>query len=169
MSFIFQESGNLSVLVSKRPHFYNISKGKKAKKCGTKKEKKKGKKMLGQKSALPSRVAIAYSVNMSSKCLVVCLVLLTRHFNTRHQTLSNQILDTLKQTLDTFKQTLDTRHFQLGTRHFQVDTRHFQQGTRHFQQDTRHFSLLNKSTRHLQDTFNIIDYFWIFLSKNQKI
>ena len=68
------------------------------------------------------RVAIAYSVDMSSKCLVVCLVLLTRHFNTRHQTLSNQILDTLKQTLDTFKQTLSSRHQTLDTFNQVLDT-----------------------------------------------
>ena len=30
------------------------------------------------------RVAIVLLVNMSSKCLVVCLALLTRHFGTRH-------------------------------------------------------------------------------------
>ena len=71
---------------------------------------------------MPSRVAIAYSVNMSSKCLVVCLVLLTRHFITRHQTLSNQILDTLKQTLDTFKQTLSSRHQTLDTFNQVLDT-----------------------------------------------
>ena len=59
-------------------------------------------------------------------------------------------------------------HLQLGTRHFQVYTRHFRIDTRHFQLYTRHFSSHNKSTRHLLDTYNIIDYFWIFLSKNQK-
>ena len=78
-------------------------------------------------------------------------------------------VDTRHFQADTFKQTLGTRHFQVGTRHFQLDTRHFQLDTRHFQLDTRHFSILKKSTRHLLDTYNIIHYFWIFLSKNQKI
>ena len=141
-------------------------------------------------SVVVIRVTIVLLVNMSSKCLVVCLVLLARHFGTRHQTLFMQTLDTFKQTLDTMRQTLGNFRQTLDTFKKTLDT---------FKQilDTRHFQLLLDTFKYIQDTFeqtqdifnqtldafpysiNLLDIyqtftilsiiFGYFLSKNKKI
>ena len=109
---------------------------------------------------LSNRLAIAYLVDMSCKCICKCLLTLTRHFGTRHQTFSNQTLDTYKKTLDTFRQTLDTSKQTLDT---------FRQTLDNFNQTRDTFPKLKNSTRHLLDIYQYSAIFPNISVKKSKI